>query len=162
MPLLHRTALAVALLAAAPLAMAGTDDDQMTVRLVLENSCTIVADDLDFGTTDTLQNDVDAATQVDVTCTGKSPLTISFNVGAGAGATFGSRVMTGPETVNYSLFRDSARTQPLGDGTSSSFTIGGNSDGTTQSFDVYGRVFGGQNPKQAGTYTDTVTATVEF
>lgn len=162
MHLLHRTALAVALLAAAPAALAGSASDPMTVRLVLENSCTIAANDLNFGTATTLTSNIDAATTVDVACTGKSPLTISFNAGNGSGANFGTRVLTGPETINYSLFRDSARTEALGDGTSSSFTIGGNSDGTTQTFDIYGRVFGGQNPKQVGTYTDIVTATVSF
>lgn len=162
MPLLSRAALAVALLAAAPLALADTASDSMTVRLTLENSCTIAANDLNFGTVTTLAGNIDAATTVDVTCTGKSPLTITFNVGTGTGATFANRVLTGPETINYSLYRDSAHAEALGDGTSSSFAITGNSDGSTQSFDVYGRVFGGQNPKQVGTYQDTVTATVSF
>jgi len=67
--------------------------------------------------------------------------------------------MTGPALIDYALYRDAARTEVLDDST---VRIGATSTGVAQSFDVYGRVFAGQNPKPVGTYTDTVVATVSF
>lgn len=165
MSIFTRTALAAAMLAAAPLAFAATANDTMIVSITIENSCTIAANDLSFGTQNTLAANIDADSSVDVVCTGVSPLTIEFTAGAGGAATFASRQMTdavSTDTINYSLFADAGRTQVLGDGTSGSVVIAGNSTGGTDSFPVFGRVFAGQNPKSAGSYTDTVTATVTF
>lgn len=161
MSVFTRTALAAALLAAAPLAFAATADDTMTVSITIENSCTIAANDLAFGTRNTLATDIDADTTVDIVCTGAGPLTIAFTAGAGTAATFASRKMTdaiSSDTIDYTLYSDAARTQVLGGTT----VISGTSTGGTDSFPVYGRVFGGQDPKTVGSYGDTVTATVTF
>ncbi|MDQ3269256.1 MAG: spore coat U domain-containing protein [Pseudomonadota bacterium] len=165
MSIFTRTALAVALVAAAPLASAATANDTMLVSITIRNSCTIVANDLAFGSVSTLAANVDASTTVDVTCTGRGPLSIEFTSGTGASATFASRKMTDTVSTNvidYSLYRDAARTQVLGDGSGGSVTIGGVSTGATNSFPVYGRVPGGQDPKTAGSYSDSVVATVTF
>ncbi|RPE80217.1 Csu type fimbrial protein [Vulcaniibacterium tengchongense] len=165
MKLLKPTLLATALLAAAPAALAATQTANMNVSITIENSCTIVANPLNFGTRNTLANDIDAATTVKVTCTGQGPISIAFGTGGGAGATLASRKMSrtgGAELINYALYRDAGRTQVLGDGSASTARIAGTSTGAEQSFDVYGRVFGGQGPKPVGAYTDTVVATVEF
>ena len=164
MSVFTRTALAAALLAAAPLASAATASDTMTVSITIENSCSITANDLDFGIQNTLAADIDADSSVDVVCTGVGPLEIDFTAGAGAGATFASRKMTdavSSDLIDYTLYRDSARSEVLGDGTGS-VMIAGTSTGGTDSFPVYGRVFGGQDPKTVGSYSDTVTATVTF
>ena len=164
MSIFTRTALAAALMVAAPFASAATASDPMTVSITIVNSCTIDATDLDFGTPNTLANDIDADTSVAVECTGAGPLSIEFSTGAGTGATFASRKMTGPAatTIDYSLYLDAARTQALGDGTSSSVVIAGTSTGGVDVFPVYGRVLGAQNPKPVGSYSDVVTATVTF
>ncbi len=165
MSIFTRTALAAALLAAAPLAFAGTDSDTMIVSITIENSCTIAANDLGFGTQNTLAANIDAMTTVEVVCTGAGPLSIEFTAGAGGAATFATRQMTdavSSDTIDYSLFADAGRTQVLGDGTGGSVVIAGTSTGGTDSFDVFGRVFGGQDPKSVGSYSDTVTATVTF
>lgn len=165
MSVFTRTALAAALLAAAPLASAATASDTMTVSITIENSCTIAANDLSFGTQNTLAANIDADTTVDIVCTGAGPLSIEFTAGAGGAATFATRQMTDAvsnDTIAYSLFADAGRTQVLGDATGGSVVIAGSSTGGTDSFPVYGRVFGGQNPKSVGSYSDTVTATVTF
>lgn len=156
------TLLAAALLAIAPIATAATANDSMTVSITIQNSCTVTANDLDFNTQTTLASNIDVGTTVSVSCTGAGPVAVGFNTGAGAGATYASRKMTGPALIDYSLFRDPARTEVLGDGTGTTFRIGATSTGVAQSFNVYGRVFAGQNPKPVGAYTDTVVATVEF
>lgn len=66
------------------------------------------------------------------------------------------------DVIDYSLYADAARTQVLGDSTGGSVLISGTSTGGTDSFPVYGRVFGGQNPKPVGSYSDNVVATVTF
>lgn len=163
MSIFTRTALAAALLAAAPLASAATASDDMIVSITIVNSCTIDATDLNFGTQNSLAANIDADTTVEVACTGAGPLDIAFTVGGGTGATFDTRLMTGAtDTIEYSLYSDAARTQVLGDGTGGSAVISSTSTGGTDSFPIYGRVFGGQNPKPVGSYTDTVTATVTF
>lgn len=156
------TLLATALLAAAPLASAATATDPMTVSITIENSCTVTANDLNFNTQTTLAANIDVGTTVSVLCTGAGPINVGFSTGAGAGATYGSRKMTGPALIDYSLYSDAGRTSVLGDGSAGTVRIGSTSTGVAQSFDVYGRVFAGQNPKPVGTYTDTVVATVEF
>lgn len=163
MSIFTRTAVAAALLAAAPLASAATATDTMTVSITIENSCTVTANDLDFGTRNTLASNIDASSTVAVACTGAGPIAVAFSAGAGASATFASRKMTGASsTINYSLYADAARTQVLGDGTTGNVVISATSTGTSTSFAVHGRVFGSQNPKPVGSYTDTVTATVTF
>lgn len=156
------TLLASALLVVAPLASAATATDPMTVSITIANSCTVTANDLNFNTQTTLAADIDVGTTVSVSCTGAGAIAVGFSTGGGTGATFASRKMTGPALIDYSLFRDAARTEVLGDGTGTTFRIGSTSTGVAQTFDVYGRVFAGQNPKPVGSYTDTVVATVEF
>lgn len=154
--------LTTALLAVAPLAGAAVATDPMTVSITIQNSCTVTADDLSFNTQTTLAADIDVGTTVSVACTSAGPIAVGFNTGTGAGATFDSRKMTGPALIDYSLFRDAARTEVLGDGTGTTFRIGATSTGVAQAFNVYGRVFAGQNPKPVGSYSDTIVATVEF
>lgn len=157
---IRNAAVALALLAIAPLASAGTADDSFKVSITIENSCTIAANDLDFGTRDTLEANIDAQTTVDVTCTGVSPLVVSFDNGTGAGGTAAARKLSnGSNSINYVLAKDSARSELLGTGAG---TIDAVSTGGTQVFPVYGRVLAGQNPKVIGRYLDTVTATVTF
>lgn len=163
MNLLKSSLLAVALLATAPLAMAATATASMNVTLTLNNSCTVAANPLNFNTQTTLAAAIDAQTTMTVTCVSAGPYTVAIGAGGGTGASFASRKMTGPSanTVNYSLYAETGRTNVIGDGTSGNVTLAGSASGVT-TFDVYGRVFGSQNPKPVGVYTDTVTATVSF
>lgn len=171
MSIFKRTALTVALLAAAPLASAATDTSDMQVSITIENACTITAQPLSFGTSNDVDTAIDGATTITLDCTAiDTSAEITFNEGTGAGATYDSRKMTDSvsgATIDYGLYIDSARTDFAGDGTSGSALVT-DSDGNTgstgevQTFDLYGRVFGSQGPKPAGTYTDTVVATVTY
>jgi spore coat protein U-like protein len=77
-----------------------------------------------------------------------------------------TRSMQGPRrSLAYQLYVDAARTQIWGDGTSGTSPITGTltvaSNGSvTQSFYVYGRVAGGQNSAEAGSYLDTLVVTL--
>lgn len=162
---LSRFTLALAVLGlglAGPLT-AATDSDTFLVSITVENNCTIDVADLNFGTVNDLTPTIDGATAGSVTCTGIAPVSISFDPGTGGTSTFATRQMAfGVNTIDYNLYRDAARTEILGDGTSGTFTIDFTSTGGADGFDVYGRTAAAQNPKPAGTYASTVTATVEF
>ena len=160
-----RTALAAALLAAAPLASAATATDSFTVSLTLNNSCTVAINDLTFPDSSSLASAIDASTTGAVTCTGIGAYTVAFNDGAGIGATSAARKMTfGTNTIDYILSKDSYGGPLLGDD-AGTVTFAGTSVGNNAadaSFTIYGRVTAGQNPKPIGAYTDTVVATVSF
>ncbi len=171
MSVFTRTALAAALLAAAPMAFAQSASDDMIVSIEIQNACTITANPLDFGTQTNVDSNIDDATTVQLDCSAvDSAVEITFGNGNGNGASFDSRKMTNAngDTIDYGLFVDAGRTQYLGNGNGSGEALVTDSDGNTgstgtvQTFDVYGRVFGAQGPKPVGAYTDTVVATVSF
>ena len=144
-------------------ALAATAFDDFTVKIVLTNSCTIVADDLDFGAPADLTADLDVDTAVHVTCTGANPVSVDFNAGTGTGSTIAARAMnSGANLVSYNIYTSAARSTPLGNtvGTDTiDFTSTGG--GTTDDKAVYGRV-PAQAAKPNGTYQSTVRATVTF
>ena len=144
-------------------ATAATQFDDFLVKIVLTNSCTIVADDLDFGSQSGLTANVDVDTAVHVTCTGANPVSVSFNAGSGTGSTIAARQMnSGANTVAYNIYTSAARTTPLGQ-TAGTDTIDFTSTGggTTDDKAVYGRV-PVQAAKPNGTYQSTVRATVTY
>ena len=165
MPLLHRTALAVALLAVAPLASAATATDTFDVTIKITNACTVNAADMTFPDTATLATTaVTASSTVSVACTNQGLFSVAFNNGLNSAAPAARKMKNGSNTVDYALYRDSAHAELLGDGTASTFTLGGVSTGNNAAdvFTIYGQAPSGQVNKPIGTYVDTVTATVTF
>ena len=101
---------------------------------------------------------------IKVTCNGPFNAVLSLGVGNGAGASYsGGRRMTGSAggTLIYNLYADAALSRVLGNGTGGSVTLnvsGPNS--RTQA--IWGRIPGGQNSVRAGSYGDTVVATISY
>lgn len=156
----------VAVIAAAlsvPSATAATASGNMVVSITLTNACTISAANVPFGSTTSLTSNIDVAANVDVSCTGANPVSISFDAGTGTGSTIASRLMNdGANTVAYNLYREVGRTTVLGTtaGTNTiDFTSTGS--GTTDTKQVYGRV-PAQAAKPNGLYTSTVVATLTY
>jgi spore coat protein U-like protein len=154
---------AIALAAGTTSTFAATTTDQFLVQIILQNSCTITANDLDFGTAAGLTANIDVDTTVDVVCTGANPVSIAFNAGTGTGSTIAARNMnSGANTVAYNIYTTSGRTVPLGTtaGTNTiDFTSTGS--GSTDTRTVFGRV-PVQAAKPNGTYQSTVTATLTY
>lgn len=144
-------------LAAPGLAMAATEpqNDSFQVALDLQNRCTIDIDDLSFGTHNTLANDIETRSEMRIRCTGISPsLLIQFD-GGGAGDFNNRRMSDGNgNTINYVF----STIQGWGQIHSHGFY----GFGQNLTWPVYGVIPGGQNPKPAGTYSDTLVATVTF
>jgi spore coat protein U-like protein len=151
-------------LAAPGLACAATATGTLTVTATVTTACSIVTLPLAFGNYDpTSATDLNGSTTATLTCTPGTAYKIGMDAGQGSGATVTTRKMTsGSNTLNYKLYRDSARTLNWGntpgtdtlDGTSSLLT-------TVNTINIYGTI-----PKSqaagAGAYTDTVTVTVTY
>lgn len=157
---------AVLILGLAPLASAATDDENLAVSATVVNSCVIATSALAFGDYNPTAADADLSTgQLLLTCT--KDATATLTLGQGANADTGStdidpsrRMASGGSFLSYELFKDSSRLTEWGntEATGASHTQTSISE---QSVTVYGKVAAGQNAP-AGSYTDTVVATVTF
>jgi spore coat protein U-like protein len=144
-------------------AMAAVATGNMTVRITIQAECKVQsASDLDFGTKGVLDVATDQTSTIGVQCTTGQTYNVGLSAGAGAGATTAIRQMTGPgaATINYSLYRDTARTLLWGV-TIGTDTTAGTGNGNVQNLTVYGRV-PAQTTPAAGIYTDTVAITVTY
>jgi spore coat protein U-like protein len=143
----------------------GTVSAQMAVSAVVVANCRVSLTPLEFGTYDPLATNntasADTSATVLVTCTRNSQVTIDFDQGQYAPVGSASRMLAfGAERLVYQIYRDTARTQTWGKGADGvQFAAKGIS--STEQFTVYGRIPPGQEVP-AGTYSDLVTATVDF
>lgn len=169
MNLFKSTLIATALVAAgfAGTANAATATSNFQAKIVITESCafsTTGASDVDFGTKARSAggNEDDNGTLV-VNCTTGTPYNIGLSAGAYTGATVTTRRMSfGANSIPYSLYRDAARTLNWGN-TVGTDTLTGTGNGANQTVTVFGRVAGGANVNvPAGTYVDTITATITY
>jgi spore coat protein U-like protein len=123
-------------------------------------SCSVAANNLNFGNYNRAQ--LDATTTISATCTSGAPYNIGLNQGAAAGATVANRAMTGPAAnqLKYSLFSNTGLTTNWGN-TVGTDTVPATGTGVAQTFTVFGRIPASQ-PDPPGTYSDTITVTLTF
>jgi spore coat protein U-like protein len=154
-----------AALLAAGAADALTVQTNFNVTAVVPKNCPVTATNLDFGTyTGTAQADVNSA--VSVLCTLGTPFTVRLSTGGGNYAT---RLMaSGPNSLQYNLYTDAARTIVFGDTTGGTGQVADVGDGFAAaaaiSVPVFGRLFNNDANKNApvGNYSDTIQVTVEY
>ncbi|MCU0820513.1 MAG: spore coat U domain-containing protein [Beijerinckiaceae bacterium] len=131
-----------------------------TVSAVVPNRCLVTGNALAFGAVNALATQVDATTNLSVTCSTALP----FNIGMGAGLNSlgptARRMAAGGSFINYLVYRDAARTAVWG-ATIGTNTFSGTGTGATVSVPVYGRV-PVQTTPPPGTYSDTVVITVTY
>jgi len=143
-------------------ASAATATATFNAQIIIQSSCQIQSPTkLDFGSQVDLAADVDQTSTFDVQCSNGTAYSVGLNAGTTSGGTTTTRRMSsGPTTIDYKMFRDSARTSNWGNAIGTD-TLSGTGNGSAQTITIYGRV-----PAQAtplpGTYTDTVTITVSF
>jgi spore coat protein U-like protein len=130
-----------------------------TLTVTIPPACTISANPMSFGSYSGAV--VNATATLSVKCTNTTPYNVGLSAGASTGATVTTRKMTGPggALLNYSLYSNSTRTTNWGN-TAGSW-VGGTGDGAAQTLTVYGQVPANQSPT-AGSYTDTIIATVNY
>jgi len=141
---------------------AATTNTTFSVTATLQATCTInSASALNFGTVGMLTANVDQTSTIQVTCTNTTPYNIGLDIGTGTGASVATRKLTsGGTTVNYTLYSDSGRSTLWGN-TVGTDTVTATSNGSAQSYTVYGRI-PTQSTPAPGTYTDTITVTVTY
>lgn len=168
MHLLTKTLLASALLAATSQAFAATDTTSFQVKIVITESCdihTVAASDMDFSSHARSTGPWDATSNLTVNCSSGTPYTIAMNNGLNpSGATVSAtnrRMVNGANFVPYGLYRDSGRTLLWGN-TTGTDTLAGTGTNAAVLVPVYGRVLAASTNVAAGTYLDTVTATITY
>jgi spore coat protein U-like protein len=147
---------------------AGTDTENLSVTATVSANCTITTAAVGFGTYDPVVTHASTALTatgtVTTTCTKDAAAAITLGQGANATTTStdaapARRMISGTNYLTYQLYSDSARTTVWGNDTTTDVAVTGT--GSAVSSTVYGSVSGGQNVP-AGSYTDTVVATVTF
>jgi spore coat protein U-like protein len=158
---------ALALLAAPAILSGGAQAAQtlpteLGVSLEIVEACT-VGDvvDISFGTQGTLAAAVEAQGSVEVTCPSGTAYSIALDAGEGPAATTATRkmVMLG-ESIDYSLYQDSNRTEVWGDVLGED-TLDSTGTGDAQIHTIYAKV-PIQSTPPVGTYQDTVTLVVHY
>lgn len=128
-----------------------------TVSASITANCLLETADLDFGTHGIIGSNIDADTDIGITCTPGTGYDITID-GGGSNDPDHREMRSGSDTVNYGLYSDAARHDPWG--TSQAGTVSGSGSGAQQRLGVYGRI-----PPQAavaGHYTDTVVVTISY
>ncbi len=162
---------AVALAAATTALQAGakTATDNLQISATVEATCTIsAANGIAFGLYDPIiankTRALDNTGSVTTTCSTGSSVTVALSQGNSATANSTAdlparQMISSGNYLPYSLYSDAARTIVWGDGTNS--IVSDTGDGTARTLTVYGRIAPAVNAP-AGTYADTVVATVTF
>lgn len=135
-----------------------------TVTANVINDCTLAATNINFGSAGVLNNSLTATGTLSVACTNNDPYSIALSAGGGSGASVADRRMTrsgGSEEVRYQLYQNAAYSIPWGDGTGGTAAVTGTGTGASQAITVYARVLPQSTPN-AGTYIDTIVATITY
>jgi spore coat protein U-like protein len=151
-------------------ALATTATANLGVSATITNNCTISTAALAFGAYEPLSgaSAVNGTGTVTVACT--SGLTGAVvTLGEGLHASGGSTAAvplrqmqdSGTDKLTYKLYSDSGRTTVWGN-TAGTGLAASTGTGTNQNLTVYGTIDSGQNTLPAGSYADTVVATITF
>jgi spore coat protein U-like protein len=142
-------------------AEAVTATTTLAVTATVLNTCLVSAQPLPFGNYDpNATTDLDITTTITVTCTTGTTYNVGLDKGANGASVTARAMKSGSNTLNYSMFRDSARTQNWGN-TVGTDTVPRTAALVPDVLTVYGRVAKSQNVP-AGLYTDTVQVTVTY
>jgi len=146
-------------------ALAATATSNMNVTASVTASCTISAGAMAFGAYDpTANSDATGTATLALNCTKDASATITLDEGQNPTGTSSTsaperQMGNGTDYLAYFLYQDSGYTTAWGNtaGTGASYTGTGSSTNVT----VYAKAAKNQNIS-AGSYSDTVTATVTF
>jgi len=153
----------VALVAQPATAQTSAATGSMAATADITPDCQVNSTGITFGGTNVIDGAAHTMTgAVNVKCTFDTAWTASANAGLGTDATITTRKMqSGTDSLNYSLFTDTAGTTLWGDGTTGS-TIGGTGTGQFVATSITGVIPANQTTLRAGSYADTVTVTVNY
>jgi spore coat protein U-like protein len=162
---LKTTITAGLLLALSGVADAATKTASFQVSATVTKNCTIEAQNLDLGEFDGT-NDLSGQASISIRCTSGTPYDVALSTGS-SGSYAARTLVNGSDSLNYNLFTASDHATVWGDGTNSTgqpATGTGAGMGTAQTLTVYGQLLASGNTGAipAGTYTDSVVATITY
>jgi spore coat protein U-like protein len=144
---------------------AGSASANLSVSASVANNCTISTSPLAFGAYDPVvanaSTNLDATGMVTVACTKGATATIGL--GLGSNASGNTRRMTDGSSnfLSYEVYQDSSRSTIWGNSGAELLSPSAAPSKAMRDFTVYGRIPSNQDVP-AGSYGDTVTATVNF
>jgi spore coat protein U-like protein len=142
-------------------AWAATTTTNFTVSATVVAACLASASNISFGNYTASSSTADNANgTVTVTCTNNDAYTIALN-GGGSGHVAARTMANGSNTLGYGVYTTSGYATIWGDGTNGTQTVGGTGNGAAQNYTAYGQIPVSEY-SAAGSYTDTLTATVTF
>ena len=144
---------------------AGSNTANLSVSSSVIANCTISTLPIAFGAYDPVvanatTNDDDAGSVI-VACTKGTAATIGLGLGANASGTIRRMKDATTDYLTYELYQETGRTTVWGTTGTALLSIGAAPSKAPRTFAVYGRIPSGQDVP-AGSYTDTVVATVNF
>lgn len=135
-----------------------------TSEAFAQASCTISATAVSFGNYDVFNaSSLDSTGLITYRCNAAAA-NITIALSTGASSSYSPRQMfKGAEVLGYNLYRNAARTTIWGDGTggTSVYFRANPPNNSNVNLTVFGRVPAGQDVS-AGTFSDTVTAVINF
>jgi spore coat protein U-like protein len=135
------------------------------VSATVTNNCTISTAALAFGSYDPVvahaSTDLDGTGVVTVACTKGMTATIGLGLGANAAGVVRRMKDAGTNYLTYELYQEVGHTTVWGDGGAGLLSPVAAPSKAARDFTVYGRVTSNQDIP-AGSYTDTVVASVNF
>ncbi len=146
-------------------AATGSATAPLSVTATVTSNCTISTTALAFGNYDAVvtnaSTNLDATGTVVVACTKGAAATIGLNAGSNASGST-RRMTNGSDFLTYEVYKETGRTNVWGNASTGLYDAGTATSSAAQTLTVYGRVASGQTGAAVGSYTDTLTATVNF
>jgi spore coat protein U-like protein len=130
------------------------------VTAAVPTTCTVAANNLNFGTVGLLAVNTGSTTTLSPVCTNGTPYNVGLNQGLNGSSVTTRQMNAGSALVNYSLYSNSGRTTNWGN-TVGTDTVAGTGTGSAQSLTVYGRI-PPQTTPAPGTYNDTIVVTLTY
>lgn len=158
-------AVAAAMIWLAPArALAGPGTNIAVYASVVAN-CTITATSIGFASYDPVGNqataNLDAQGSLTVACTKGVNPSVGLDNGVNGTTDLVRRLAGNGAFLTYELYKEESRITPWRNSGTGLLSLGTAPSKTARSFPVYARLPGGQDVP-AGTYTDTIVATVNF
>ncbi len=123
-------------------------------------ACSIAVDDISFGTVVNKQ-EATAESEIRVDCTSGMPYSIGISNGANSLASRRMINSANNTRLNYELHHNSTHDNSWGDNNTMGTRHNGTGTGAVAAIPYYGKIPAGQN-QAAGTFNDTLTATINF
>jgi spore coat protein U-like protein len=146
-------------------ASAATATANLGVSATVTNNCTISTAALAFGSYDPVgthaSTNLDGTGTVIVACTKGAVATVGLGLGSNASGSTRRMTDGASEFLTYELYQDAGRTTVWGNSGAGLYSPGAAPSKAARNFTVYGRVASNQDVA-AGSYSDTVVATVNF